>query len=300
MTGANDNGKYERKTEDIVSGNDFVHRSYDRGKTIIGTIAGEVKKSVFTKKEDGTKTYAAVFTLKPLQAKAPSIPVDIRSTEQIDLGEFEHGALVAVTGQRFLVTPSDKDGRASGDRRLVLFARSVHAASLGKNDRPEITETVIPADKMTKTEFYRAANELLTGYVFNSRYSIFNEKINYMIKHDEAGVYGYVSRFTVSSPKYVDGKRSVGEDGKPEYEYTKVDMVTKEPINVQSFVSTKENPQRLSMKGAYRLFDYKDANGKWHNNIVTFEPVILSKYITGKKEFENHVETQGQTKGKKR
>ena len=288
--------QYERKTEDLLSGSAFVHRSYDRGKTIVGTISGEVKKSTITKKDDGTKIYTAAFDLKPLQAKVPAISVDIRSMEPIDMSPFEHGALLAVTGQRFLVTPRDKDGHTAGERRPVLFARSVHSAVLGENNRPEIIETVIPADKMTKTEFYRAANELLTGYVFNSRYSIFNERISYMTDRGEAGLYGYVSRFSVSSPKYVEGKRAVDEDGRAEYEYTKVDMVTKEPIDVQSFISTKEHPQRLSLKGAYRLFDYKDANGKWHNNIVTFEPVILSKYIKKEAELKEHNDQQVQSK----
>ena len=117
-----------------------------------------------------------------------------------------------------------------------------------------------------------------------------------MTDRGEAGLYGYVSRFSVSSPKYVDGKRAVGKDGKVEYEYTKVDMVTKEPIDVQTFISTKEHPQRLSLKGAYRLFDYKDANGKWHNNIVTFEPVILSKYIKKEAELKEQDDKQVQSK----
>ena len=60
--------QYERKTEDLLSGSAFVHRSYDRGKTIVGTISGEVKKTTITKKDDGTQIYTAVFDLKPLQA----------------------------------------------------------------------------------------------------------------------------------------------------------------------------------------------------------------------------------------
>ncbi|WP_346690379.1 LPD5 domain-containing protein [uncultured Cloacibacillus sp.] len=268
----------ERKTVTLAAGDDFIHSGYKHGKVIVGKIVGRVYKEEKDRLNDGTpmeqKVYSASFRIAASE-RDPGTRVRIRSTKPIDLSAFEKGEKpLLLTGQTFLLTPRDRDGHAAGSRVPVLFARSIHEAVVVKGQPVRGGEVVVSKDDAVQTEFFSAARENLTGYVYESKYNSFNKVLG-----QPEQPFGYESRFSVSTPKRGnDGKTVIGEDGKPVYEFVQVHCITREPMQIDDMLSQSGTPKLLSMKGAYQMYDVQRPDKSVARNVVTFEPTIVAKY----------------------
>ena len=193
-----------------------------------------------------------------------------------------------------MLTPRDRDGRAVGERIPVLFARSIHEAVAEKGQPVRGGESVLSKEDVVQTEFYSAARENLTGYVFESEYNTFNKLLG-----QPEQPFGYEHRFSVSTPKRdKEGKVVLDAEGKPEYQYVQVQFITREELNTNDILSRPGEAKALSMKGAYQMFDYQKKDKSVVRNAVAFEPTIIAKYKEREKEIaveerqENNIETR--------
>ena len=268
----------ERKTVTLAAGDEIIHKGYKYGKVLIGKISGRVYREEKDRMNDGTpmeqKVYSASFRLASSE-KSPGVRVRIRSTKPIDLSVYENGDKpLLLTGQTFLMTPRDREGRAAGPRVPVLFARSIHEAVAEKGQPIRGGDVVVSKDDAVQTEFFSAARENLTGYVHESEYNSFNKVLG-----QPEQPFGYESRFSVSTPKRdKDGKTVIGEDGKPAYEFVQVHCITREPMQLDDMISQPGVPKLLSMKGAYQMYDVQRPDKSVARNVVTFEPTVIAKY----------------------
>ena len=275
----------ERKTVTLAAGDDIIHKGYKYGKVVVGKIFGKVYKEEKDRANDGTaleqKVYSASFRIAANE-KDPGLRVRVRSTQPIDLSAYESGEKpLMVTGQTFLLTPRDRDGRAAGERVPVLFARSIHEAVAEKGQPVRGGENVVAKEDVVQTEFYSAARENLTGYVFESEYNTFNR----MLGQPEQP-FGYEHRFAVSTPKRdKEGKVVLDAGGKPEYQYVQVQFITREELDTNDILSRPGESKALSMKGAYQMFDYQKKDKSVVRNAVAFEPTIIAKYKEREKEL---------------
>ncbi|WP_303148026.1 hypothetical protein [uncultured Cloacibacillus sp.] len=275
----------ERKTVTLAAGDDIIHKGYKHGKVFVGKIFGKVYKEEKDRANDGTaleqKVYSASFRIAANE-KDPGLRVRVRSTQPIDLSAYESGEKpLMVTGQTFLLTPRDRDGRAVGERVPVLFARSIHEAVAEKGQPVRGGENVVAKEDVVQTEFYSAARENLTGYVFESEYNTFNR----MLGQPEQP-FGYEHRFAVSTPKRdKEGKVVLDAGGKPEYQYVQVQFITREELDTNDILSRPGESKALSMKGAYQMFDYQKKDKSVVRNAVAFEPTIIAKYKEREKEL---------------
>lgn len=288
----------ERKTVTLAAGDDIIHKGYKNGKVFVGKIVGKVYKEEKDRANDGTaleqKVYSASFRIAGNE-KDPGLRVRVRSTQPIDLSAYESGEKpLMVTGQTFLLTPRDRNGRAVGERIPVLFARSIHEAVAEKGQPVRGGESVVSKEDVVQTEFYSAARENLTGYVFESEYNTFNR----MLGQPEQP-FGYEHRFSVSTPKRdKEGKVVLDAEGKPEYQYVQVQFITREALDTNDILSRPGESKALSMKGAYQMFDYQKKDKSVVRNAVAFEPTIIAKYKEREKEIaveerqENNIETR--------
>lgn len=287
------NGRYERKTIDVVPPGGFLNRGFDKtkSKVVTGWIKGEVKEYRDVKngvfRVDFTAALKAPGADGKFPDKTPFILASHSSTEPIDLSQFKDGkAPLLLVGQQFLISPRDAGGRPKGERRPVLLVRAMHEALPGEKHHGRVVSS---ADRAVKNEFERASKELLTGYVYENERNVFNKPLEF--DNPETGkreTFGYAQRFSVSYQVYKDGKPVVGEDGKTIWDWMKVDTVTKEKLDTSMVISKDGQKKRLSLKGAFRVFDYQTKEKEWVNNAVSMELGKMSVY----REKEKHLDVQ--------
>lgn len=275
----------ERKTVTLAAGDDIIHKGYKYGKVLVGKITGRVYKEEKERTNDGRpleqKIYTASFRLASNE-RDPGMKVQIRSSEPIDLFAYESGEKpLLLTGQTFLLTPRNRAGQAVGNRAPVFFARSVHEAVIEKGQPVRGGETIVSKDKMLQSEFFSAARENLTGYVYANDKNTFNKVLG-----QPEQPFGYEQRFSVATIKRgEDGKPVIGVDGKPAYEFVRVSCITREPMQLDDMLSRQGEPKLLSMKGAYQMYDAQRPDKTIVRNAVMFEPAIIAKYKEREKEI---------------
>lgn len=276
---------YERKTIDVVPSGGFLNRGFDRSKSkvVTGWIKGEVRTYIDEKKN----IYRADFTVS-LKApgkdgnfpeNCPVLLVSHCSREPIDLSQYKSGAVpVMLAGQEFLMSQRDSSGRAKGEQRRILLARSIHESvpAKGYYTAGKVISNVSAA---VRNEFERASKELLSGYVYENGKNTFNKPIEFE-NHEtkEKEIFGYAHRFSVNYQVYKDGKAVLGEDGKPMWDWMQVESVTKEPIDPSVMLSSEGQKRKLSMQGALRVYDYKSKEKGYIRDAVSMELTRLSVY----------------------
>lgn len=295
MTENMSGGGYERKTVDVVSPGGFLNRGFDgtKSKVVAGWIKGEVKEYRDVKngvfRIDFTAALKAPGADGNFPDKTPFILVSHSSTEPIDLSQFKDGkAPLMLVGQQFLISPRDAGGRVKGERRPVLLVRAMHEVISGEKHPGRVVSS---ADRAVKNEFERASKEMLTGYVYENERNVFNKPLEF--DNPETGkreTFGYAQRFSVNYQVYKDGKPVIGEDGKTVWDWMRVDTVTKEKIDTSMVLSKEGQKKKLSLRGAFRVFDYRTKEKEWVNNAVSMELSKMSVYR--EKEKRLGIETQ--------
>ena len=242
-----------RKTVDLVAKDDITHYYDKRNKPILGRIVENDSYKVFmseTKSNDITTYHASFCVADKAKGDDGKFPGDARryfvrvsSIKPIDLSEYRSGDKpIYISGQRYEMT-SEKTGKV----RDVVIARSISEAEHQADGIWRGVKPVVAKEDSLKNEYQTAAKEVLSGYVYQGKYSQFNKPIT----NKENIVVGYAQRFTLCAEKWEHNQPVIGEDGKRVYELMSVQMYTKKPIEYEKLLSYKDGEKnRITMKGA--------------------------------------------------
>ena len=280
-----------RKTVDLVAKDDITHYYDKRNKPILGRIVENDSYKVFmseTKSNDITTYHASFCVADKAKGDDGKFPGDARryfvrvsSIKPIDLSEYRSGDKpIYISGQRYEMT-SEKTGKV----RDVVIARSISEAEHQADGIWRGVKPVVAQEDSLKNEYQTAAKEVLSGYVYQGKYSQFNKPIT----NKENIVVGYAQRFTLCAEKWEHNQPVIGEDGKRVYELMSVQMYTKKPIEYEKLLSYKDGEKnRITMKGAVHVYDYVNKENKLVKDNKEFEPSWIGSYEKAKdKGLEN-------------
>lgn len=297
MTDNMSSGGYERKTIDVAREDELINRNFDsRMSNVLNGWVKDVKSYVDEKKG----LYRADFKVMlkapdergSFPEKTPFISVSHVAMEPFDLSVYEENRRpIQVVGQKFFVSPRDRStGKINGDRRLVVYSRSIHEAVM-EDGKYKGGLSISAAEKSAKNELVRAGKEFLSGYVYaKSERNIFNEPLEGFNKETgRVETYGFRHKFSINTQMFKDGRPVLDENGKPKWEWVQVEAITTEKKDPVMFLSTEESKKKLSLRCAFAAEDYADQKGVWHNNVITAKVTKWSVYRGKEQEKRNTI-----------